>query len=90
VEGAFGAELNYGAANNLQLTVALPVSYAHDASGWHWGRGDVELAAKYRLVHDEKAGLSIAVFPGITLPAASRGFGNGRVTALLPMWAQKD
>ena len=89
-EGSAGAELNYGAAPNLQLTVGLPASYAHDQAGWHVGRGDLEVSAKYRVFHDEAAGISVAIFPGVTLPTASRGLGNRRVTALLPIWAQKD
>jgi hypothetical protein len=32
-EGSVGVELNYGGAKDLQLTVALPVDYVHDASG---------------------------------------------------------
>ena len=67
-EGSAGVEINYGAAPNLQLTVALPVDYAHDESGFHSGPGDVELSAKYRFYHDEDAALSVAFFPGITLP----------------------
>ena len=89
-DGALGAEINYGAAMDVQLTVGLPAAYAHDAQGWHWGAGDLELSAKYRFFHDESAGLSIAAFPGVTLPTASNGFGADRVTALLPVWAQKD
>jgi len=89
-DGATGAELNYGAAPNLQLTLGLPVSYTHDTSGWRFGRGDIEASVKFRFYHNEKAGLSIAAFPGITLPTASRGLGAGRVTAFLPIWAQKD
>ena len=68
----------------------MPVSYAHDASGWRWGAGDLELSAKYRFYHDENAGLQIAFFPGVTIPTASNGMGAGRVTGLLPVWAQKD
>jgi hypothetical protein len=34
--------------------------------------------------------VQIAAFPGITLPTASKGLGAGYVTALLPIWAQKD
>jgi len=56
----------------------------------HTGRGDLRLSAKYRFFHDEGAGFSIAVFPGVTLPTASRGLGSHHVTALLPVWAQKD
>lgn len=89
-EGAFGAELNYGAAPGLQLTVGLPVDFTAASGAIHAGAGDLELSAKYRLYHDEAAGLSIAAFPGITLPTASHGFGAGHVTAYLPVWAQKD
>lgn len=90
VEGAAGVELNYGAASNLQLTVGLPIDYAHDATGSRWGAGDVRLSAKYRIFHDESAGFQLAVFPGVTLPTGSNGMGAGKVTALLPVWLQKD
>lgn len=88
--GAAGVELNYGAASGLQVTVALPVAYAHGAHGWRWGAGDLELSAKYRFYHDEAAGLSIAVFPGVTLPTGTNGMSAGKITTLVPIWAQKD
>lgn len=88
--GAVAAELNYGAAKDVQVTVEFPAAYAHDSSGWTWGAGDVGVSVKYRFFHDEQAGLSIAAFPGVTLPTASKGLGAGKVTALLPVWAQKD
>ena len=88
--GGIGLELNYGAAPNLQLTVGLTGAYAHDAAGWRWGAGDVAVSAKYRFYHNERAGIQIAAFPGITLPTASNGLSAGRVTALLPVWIQKD
>lgn len=89
-DGSAGAELNYGAASNVQVTVGLPVSYVHDAGGFQTGPGDLELSVKYRFFHNEVKGLSVAAFPGLTLPTASRGLGGARVTALLPVWAQKD
>jgi hypothetical protein len=89
-EGALGTEINYGAAPRLQLTLGLPVAFAHDSTGTHWGRGDLEASVKYQFYRDEAAGFSIAAFPGVTLPTASKGLGAGRVTALLPVWAQKD
>lgn len=89
-EGAFGAELNYGAAPGLQLTVGLPVDFTAAGGNLRASAGDLELSAKYRFYHDETAGLSIAAFPGITLPTATHGFGAGHVTAFLPVWAQKD
>ena len=89
-DGGVGAELNYGAAPNLQLTLGLPVGYTHSTSGFRFGRGDIEASAKYRFYHSDAAGLSIAAFPGITVPTASRSLGAGKVTAFLPIWAQKD
>jgi hypothetical protein len=89
-QGDYGAELNYGGFKNVQLTLGLPGAFAHDASGGRTGVGDLAASVKWRFFHDEAAGVQIAVFPGITLPTASRGLGNGRVTALLPIWAQKD
>ena len=88
--GSAAAEINYGAAPDLQLTVEIPAGYSHDAAGWQWGAGDLAVSAKYRFYHDEASGVQIAAFPGITLPTASNGQGAGRVTALLPVWAQKD
>jgi hypothetical protein len=89
-EGSFGAEINYGAAPNVQVTVGLPLGYAHHVGGFDTGRGDVELSVKYRFFHDEARGISVAAFPGVTLPTASRGHGAGTATALLPIWAQRD
>ena len=89
-DGAFGAELNYGAVKNVQLTLGLPASFVHDRSGWRVGRGDVEASIKYRFYHDEAANIQIAAFPGITIPTAGAGLGNRQVTALLPVWVQKD
>ena len=89
-EGSTGVEINYGAARNVQITVGLPVAYAHDSNGTEWGAGDVAVSVKYRFYHNEDLGLSIAVFPGVTLPTASDGFGAGEVTGLLPVWFQKD
>lgn len=89
-EGAAGIEVNYGAARDLQLTVGLPAAYAHDRLGWRWGAGDLEVSVKYRFYHDDGAELSVAAFPGITLPTGSNGMSAGKVTALLPIWAQKD
>ncbi len=89
-DGAAGVEINYGAAPNLQLTLGLPLNFAHDATGWRSGAGDVEFSAKYRFYHNKDAGISLAAFPGLTLPTASNGMGSGKVTALLPVWVQKD
>lgn len=88
--GAAGVEINYGAAPDLQITLGVPIAFSHDTAGSRWGTGDVEVSAKYRVFHDEAAGVSIAVFPGLSLPTASNAMGSGKVTGLLPVWAQKD
>jgi Putative MetA-pathway of phenol degradation len=88
--GALAAEFNYGAAPDLQLTVELPLAYSHDEAGMKWGAGDIAVSAKYRFYHNEDAGLSIAAFPGVTLPTSRNGMGGKKVTALLPVWVQKD
>jgi hypothetical protein len=89
-EGTVGTELNYGAAPDLQLSLSLPVAYSHDARGWRWGAGDIEVSAKYRFFHNEDAGLSVAAFPRATLPTGGGGLSTGKVSALLPIWAQKN
>ena len=89
-DGAFGAEINYGPVKDVQLTLGLPIAYVHDAKGWRSGAGDLEASVKYRFYRDETAGLQIAAFPGITLPTGSNGMSADHVTALLPIWVQKD
>lgn len=88
--GSVGAEINYGAARNVQVTVGLPVAYAHDGAGTAWGAGDVAVSVKYRFYHNEALGLSVAAFPGVTLPTARHGLGADKVTGFLPVWFQKD
>jgi hypothetical protein len=88
--GTFGAEINYGPMKDVQLTLGLPTSFTHDATGSSWGAGDLKASVKYRFYHDEAAKLQIAAFPGVALPTASHGLGAEHVTALLPIWAQKD
>lgn len=89
-EGAVGAEFNYGLVKDVQLTVGVAGAYAHGAGRTRWGAGDLEASVKYRFYHDEARGVQIAAFPGITLPTGSNAMSAGHVTALLPVWAQKD
>ncbi len=87
-DGRFGgeveAELNYGAAPDLQLSLALPVSLV---VGEHGGfeAGNVEAGVKWRFHHDAASGVSLAVFPSIDVPTVRDAPG---VTMLLPVWGQ--
>ena len=89
--GAGGVDFNYGAGPNLQLTAVLPV-------GWDAPRGEtakaglsnIELAAKYRFLHQQDFGLDVAVFPRVFLPASSGAAGEQHVSLLLPLWLGKS
>jgi hypothetical protein len=89
-DGDAGVDLNYGAAEGVQLTATLPVTFSHvpDAR-WQSGTGDVELGVKYRFFEDDKAGFSAAVFPRAILPTASHAAGE-KTRLLLPLWLGKD
>jgi hypothetical protein len=96
LDGEAGLDLNYGAAKDLQLTASLPVAFDNargfSATGLRGAAGDVELAAKYRFIHQAQGGWTpdVSVFPRLFAPTAGRGFGTGRASLLLPVWAQKD
>ncbi|MBS0255019.1 MAG: hypothetical protein JSS36_07390 [Proteobacteria bacterium] len=81
-----GVDLNYGGAKDLQLTLSLP--FAQDP-GSPRALGDIEVAAKYKLLHQGKGnfGLDVALFPRLFLPT---GRGSTRARLLLPVWAQRD
>ena len=90
VDADAGLDLNYGAIRDVQLTATLPLSFEHDReSGWRGGTGDLELAVKYRFLHDEKSGVSAAVFPRAFLPTSTLQ-GRGRAKLLIPIWLQKN
>ena len=70
VSGDTGIDFNYGATPDLQLTAVLPWNYERPM-GAHFtsGLGNIELAAKYRFLHQEGIGWDIAVFSPQFLPS---------------------
>lgn len=85
-----GLDINYGAMKDLQLTATVPVSFSHEASEpWRGGSGDLELAAKYRLLNDSNSDFSASVFPRAIL-ATSGIESDERTRFLLPIWVEKD
>ena len=86
-EGAVGVDLNYGGFRDVQLTATVPVDSVRGEDA-RAGFGDLEVGAKYRFVHREKQGMSVAVFPRLILPTGRDNL--GKVGALLPVWAEKD
>jgi len=90
-DSTFGVDFNYGAAPDLQLTAVLPLEVEAPAGGGtSAGLGNVELAAKYKFLHQEDAGWDIAIFPRLFLPSGSSEVGEKHFSLLLPLWAQKS
>jgi hypothetical protein len=87
--GAAGLDLNYGRADNLQLTAVIPMQFQ---SQGQIGLGNIELAAKYRFLRqsEDSALPDVAFFPRLFVPTAGRQFGSGRANLLLPIWAERD
>ncbi|MDR0480890.1 MAG: hypothetical protein LBG66_03280 [Gallionellaceae bacterium] len=94
-DGEAGFDLNYGAAKDVQLTAVLPAAYANDhgffSRGLRGGAGVLELAVKYKILHQDAQGWmpDVAIFPRVFVPTDSR-YGPPRSNFLLPIWAEKD
>lgn len=87
----YGIDFNYGAAPDLQLTAVLPLEVDMPKQGPNVaGLGNIELAAKYKFLHQEDIGWDIAVFPRVILPSVSTNVGTKHTSFLLPLWAEKD
>jgi hypothetical protein len=96
LSGAAGVDLNYGPAKDLQLTAVLPLGFSNGGGfafdGLRGGPGDIELAIKYRPIHQSDGTLTpdVAAFPRLFVPTGGTRFGSGHAQLLLPVWAQKD
>jgi Putative MetA-pathway of phenol degradation len=86
-----GVDVNYGAALDLQLTATLPLGFSFPSGGTRqFGLSNIELAAKYRFLHQATFGWDVAVFPRIFIPSASNAVGDREASVLLPIWVQRD
>lgn len=86
-----GVDFNYGAAPDLQLTAVIPVERdAATGSASGSGLGNVQLAAKYRFLHQESEGWDVAFFPRILLASPTSAVGVSRPSLFLPFWLEKD
>jgi hypothetical protein len=85
--GEGGLDLNYGAAKDLQLTAVIPAGFDNGDVG----AGVIELAAKYKFLHQSQGGWmpDVAFFPRIFAPTGAR-FDAVRPGLFLPLWAEKD
>jgi hypothetical protein len=91
IAGESGIDFNYGAAPDLQLTATVPAGFDRPfGEGTSVGLGNIELAAKYRFLHQDSFGLDVSVFPRVFLPSGSNVIGDNHASLLLPVWVQKD
>jgi hypothetical protein len=88
--GEAGLDINYGAADNLHLTLVLPAQF-EQAGDTRWSGGTIELAAKYRIMAAKSpgGGLEVAVFPRLFVPTDA-GAGARHPSLLLPVWIGTD
>ena len=90
-DGEAGVDFNYGAGPNLQLTIVVPLSYSSPTGhSTARGFGNIELAAKYRFLHQETSGWDVSLFPRVFLPSLSNRVGERHASLLLPIWVEKD
>jgi hypothetical protein len=54
------------------------------------GLGNVELAAKFKFLHQEDFGWDVAVFPRLFLPNGSHEVGEDHISVLLPLWLGRN
>ena len=89
--GQAGVELNYGAAQDLQLSLNLPIAFDGTRS-FRAGAGDVGASAKYRFIHQAEGSWApdVSIFPAVGLPTGAGAFHTGHVSYFLPVWGQKD
>ncbi len=89
--GQAALELNYGGAPNLQLTLYVPADF-DAARSFRAGGGDVQVSAKYRVLHPAEGSWApdVAVFPALNLPTGAGAFHTGHASLFLPAWFQKD
>lgn len=90
-DGAGGLDLNYGAAPDLQLTMVVPLAYDRPAGGGTAiDLGNIELAVKYKFLHQDDFGVDVAFFPRVFLPSGSPRVGERHASLLLPLWVGRS
>lgn len=91
LDGAYGIDFNYGAAEDVQLTAVVPVAFTAPSEGRGVQElGNIELAVKYRFLRQTDVGWDISVFPRLFLPSGSAAVGARHVTFLLPLWVGRS
>jgi len=87
-------DLNYGVGDRVQLTLqGGPALLKRQGHGWIGGFGGTEAAVKWRFVDNEKAGLTVSMFPrvlfNISQSAVRRGLAEDGTRFQLPIQVAK-
>lgn len=89
--GSAGLDFSYGARPDMHLNVVVPLAYERPyGQPGASGAGNIELATKFRLAHQQRCGWDLSLFPRWILASASRSVGDQHHSLLLPVWVQKD
>ncbi len=88
---AVGAEINYGAIADTQVTFSFPLNPNPGPGGYGTVWAPLGGGVKYRSISEDDAGWrpQVAIFPQVSIPIGSSERGQP-VTWLLPLWAQKS
>lgn len=86
-----GVEINYGAFENTQLTLSLPLNTNPGAGGIGVVWSPLGMGVKYRFIEEDEDGWrpQVAFFPSVSIPIGPANDG-APVTELLPIWMQKS
>jgi hypothetical protein len=90
-----GAEINYGAAPNLQISAALPLGFsAASRAATDYGVTDAEFGAKYRFIAEDDEGRrpQVSFYPSVQVAIGGSGkeMSDSATHIFLPVWAQKS
>jgi hypothetical protein len=85
-------EINFGAAQNLQLHIVAPMGYVHTSDATHYGYSDTEIGVKYRLIEETDNSPQVGIFPLLEIPTGNqdKDLGHGKAQFFLPVWFQKS
>ena len=92
-----GIEINYGAAPNLQVSIAIPLAYDRGENhGARMSYGATEIGVKYRFIEEDETGWQpqVSFYPSAEIPIGDSdrpaGIGGGHTRFFLPLWTQKS
>jgi hypothetical protein len=89
--GQAGIDFDYGAGPDLQLALVVPAAFVAPAGDvLQLGLGNIQLAAKYRFLHQKSFGLDVAFFPRLFVPTGPSAVASSAASVLLPIWLEKD